>query len=215
MLVKHIMIPVEDLTTVKINDSVKDTLDLINSKNLLSLPVVEGKKFIGVISQKCIFEDYFSSDESKEEFLKRPISEFMRTTQRCVQQHDIVERPAKILKDENTQFIPVVNRKDEFCGIVTHKAIFTTFTNILGFGHTRLVITMHEIKGRLAKLTDIIHKQDGNIISIAEINVDLMDLREVILRVDVDDVKKLVKKIEDNGFKVIRVDTEKDLEKIR
>ena len=79
MMVKNIMIPIEKLTTVALEDTVKDTIALIDAHNLLSLPVVQGNKFVGIISKKYIFEEYFKSNEDKEEFLERKVAEFMKT----------------------------------------------------------------------------------------------------------------------------------------
>ncbi|ONI38919.1 hypothetical protein AN640_02115, partial [Candidatus Epulonipiscium fishelsonii] len=200
MLVKNIMIPKEKLTVVNMHCSVKEAIDLIDSKNLLSLPVVEDKNFVGVISKKYIFEDFFYNKQSKEEFLQRPIAEFMKSKIPHVQKEDIMEVAVSMLQEQNRQFIPVIDDQNNFAGIVTHKAVFTTLTNIMGFGHTRIVVSIHEMKGILARLTDIISRYGANIISIAAVDIEVMDLRQVILRVDIKDVTKLVKKLEDNGF---------------
>lgn len=205
MLVKHIMIPRNQLTEVALQDTVGETLALIDSHNLLSLPVVDGDDFVGIISKKYIFEQYFNEDGDKEAFLKRPIADFMKTKIQYVGEGDLVEIPANILLKENLQFIPVVGEKGKFSGIVTHKAIFKTFTKILGFGHTRIAVTTHDTKGKLAKLADIITKQGGNIISIAEIDVEVMNLREIILRVDIEDPKKLITTLGTHGFAVRHV----------
>lgn len=206
MLVKNIMIPLQDLTTVAINDTVDHTIKLIDSRNLLSLPVVDGQNFVGIISKKYIFEEYFKMGGDKESFLQRSVSEFMKTKINSVNTKDIIEVPAEILSNHNLQFIPVVDEKEQFCGIVTHKAIFSVLTKILGFGHTRMVVTTRDFKGRLAKLAEVITKQGGNIISIAEIDLEVMNLREIVLRVDVENTKKLIEVITDAGFTVRRVD---------
>ncbi len=170
------------------------------------MPVVEDKKFIGVISKGLIYETFFKGNETKEEFMQRPISEFMKTSLETVYKDDLVEVAVHMLNAKNLQFIPVLNSREEFAGIITHKAVFSTLTNVFGFGHTRMVITTHDMKGRLAKLTDIIYKQGGNIISIVEVDIEVMDLRQLVLRVDIDNVKKLSKKLEENGFRVRRID---------
>lgn len=206
MLVKNIMIPIADLTTVSVNDTVDYTIKLIDSRNLLSLPVVDGEKFVGVISKKYIFEEYFNAASDKEAFLQKQVTCFMKTTINTVNIKDIIEVPAEILSKSNLQFIPVVDENEQFCGIVTHKAIFNVLTKILGFGHTRMVVTTRDIKGRLAKLAEIITKQGGNIISIAEIDLEVMNLRQIVLRVDVEDIKKLIEVITKGGFTVRRVD---------
>lgn len=206
MLVKNIMIPVEKLTVVDLGATIKDAINLINTNQLLSLPVVTGKKFVGVISKKYIFEEYFKNPEDKEVFLKRPISELMKTKIAAVKERDLVEVPGQILANHNFQFVAVENGKGEFIGIVTHKAIFRTFNKILGVGHTRIEVTTRDVKGRLATLTDIITKQGVNIISIAEIDLEVMNLREIILRVDTKNIKALVQALNEGGFTVRRVD---------
>ncbi|OOB80309.1 MAG: hypothetical protein BEN19_05575 [Epulopiscium sp. Nuni2H_MBin003] len=206
MVVKNIMIAKSKLTMVKISDTVEQALCLINSKNLLSLPVVEGDKFVGIISKKYIFEEYFNVSQSKEALLQRPVSEFMKTTIESVNKDDILEIAIQLIANKNRQFIPVVDDKDEFVGILTHNAIFGTFTNILGFGHTRMIISTHDVKGRVAKLAEIISKQDGNIISIVQIDVNVMNLRQFLVRVDIENPKKLADKLEENGFRIRRID---------
>lgn len=206
MLVKNIMIPVEKLTVVDLGATIKDAINLIDTNQLLSLPVVTGKKFVGVISKKYIFEEYFKNPEDKEVFLKRPISELMKTKIAAVKERDLVEVPGQILANHNFQFVAVENGKGEFIGIVTHKAIFRTFNKILGVGHTRIEVTTRDVKGRLATLTDIITKQGVNIISIAEIDLEVMNLREIILRVDTKNIKALVQALNEGGFTVRRVD---------
>lgn len=208
MLIKNIMIPLNKLTVIGIDDTVEKTLEIIDSKNLLSLPVVDGKKFVGIISKKYMFEEYFNTEEDKEVFLQRKVAEFMKTQIQCMSKNDLVEEPIKLLVNHNVQFIPVVDDKGEFTGIVTHKAVFSTFMKALGLGHTRLAITTYDMKGRLAKLTELIAKEGGNIVSIVEIDPEIMNLKELILRVDIEDTHKLVKVLTENGFTVRRVDHE-------
>lgn len=206
MLVKNIMIPEKNLSKVSLNDTVQETIALIDSHSLLSLPVVDNKKFVGIISKKYIFEEYFNVGGDKDEFLQRKVEEFMKTKVESIKENDLIEIPVEVLAEKNLQFIPVANDKDEFVGIVTHKAVFKTFTNILGFGHTRIVVTTHDMKGRLAKLAETINKHNGNIISIVEVDLEVMNLREIILRVDVEDTKKLITALNTNGFTVRHVE---------
>lgn len=208
MLVKNIMIPIENLTVVSLEDTIKDTIQLIDSHHLLSLPVVEGKRFVGIISKKYIFEEYFNSGGDKKNFLNRSVGEFMKTQIDSVRERDLIEMPGQILAAHNLQFVPVVNEKGDFSGIVTHKAIFKTFNKILGVGHTRIEVITRDVKGRLATLTEIITKQGANIISIAEIDVEVMNLREIIMRVDSKNIKLLIEALNAGGFTVKRVDEE-------
>ena len=207
-MVKNIMIPLEKLTVVTLENTVKETIDLIDAHNLLSLPVVEGNKFVGIISKKYIFEEYFKCNEDKEIFLEHRISDFMKTKIEAVNERDLIEIPGKLLAEHNLQFVPVVNEKGNFKGIVTHKAIFKTFNKILGVGHTRIEVITRDVKGRLATLAEIITKQGANILSIAEIDIEVMNLREIIMRVDTKNIKTLIAALNAGGFTVKRVDQE-------
>ena len=206
MLIKNIMIPKSQLTILTTTNTAKEALDVINSKSLLSLPVVDGKEFVGIISKRYILEEFFNNDEDKSLFLSRPISDFMKTKIPSLSSDDLVEEPVKLLCNNNIQFIPVTNEFGHLLGIVTHKAVFSTFKNALGIGHTRLAITTTDIKGRLAKLTELIAKKNANIISIVQIDPEVMNLKEIILRIDVDNIHTLIKALNENGFTVRRVD---------
>ncbi len=206
MLVKHIMIDKEKLTIIHTGNTVRETIEMIDKHQLLSLPVVDGGTFVGVISKKYIYEEFFNTSVAKEDFLELPISQFMKTKIASVSERDLVEVPAKILAEHNQQFIPVMDEKQCFKGIVTHKAIFNTFTKILGFGHMRLEIVTRDVKGSLAALAQLISQHNANIISIAEIDLEVMNLREIILRVDTDHKKQLVDALNKAGFKVNRID---------
>ena len=205
MIIKNILIPFRELTKVSIHDTAAKTLEMIDSKALLSLPVVDGNQFIGIISKRYILEEFLKGNEDKETFLQRPVAEFMKTKVPCLSPNELVEEALKLLCEHNVQFIPIVNEKNEFVGIVSHKAVFRTFRNALGIGHTRLVVTTYDLKGRLAKLSEIIAREDGNIISIVQVDPEVMGLKELILRVEIANVQKLVKTLDENGFTVRQV----------
>jgi len=67
MLIKSLLIPREELLTVGPEDVLKTALDKINSRNFLSIPVVDGRKFKGVISKERIFARYFEVGGDKED----------------------------------------------------------------------------------------------------------------------------------------------------
>ena len=74
------MIPVNELTCIQIEDSLKKAIEIIDKNNLLSLPVVKEKQFIGVLSKQYTYEYFFKEyTEGKEEFLKQPVSMLMKS----------------------------------------------------------------------------------------------------------------------------------------
>ena len=67
MRVNVFLIPREELTVIDLHETVEEALQKINDNKMLSLPVVDGPKFQGVLSKGYLFEDYFNGKESKEQ----------------------------------------------------------------------------------------------------------------------------------------------------
>jgi acetoin utilization protein AcuB len=205
MHINTILQKVEQLNTISINDTVGHALSIIEEKGLLSLPVVRGKKFIGILSRQYVYETYFKEDGGeKEVFLQRKVEEFMKTKIQSVNNNDmLVEEAAYMFFDNNKlRFIPVVNDDDELVGIITKKAILERFKYIYGMDEPRLVIYIYDFKGKLAKITEIIAKAGGNIKNIVQANTEVLGLQEISLRVKANDIKKVVKSLNNHGFEV-------------
>ncbi|MCT4543344.1 MAG: CBS domain-containing protein [Vallitalea sp.] len=205
MHISKILIKANELITVSIHDSVGKALNVIEENGLLSLPVVEDKKFIGILSRQFVYETYFKEDGgSKEDFLRRKVEEFMKTKIPSVLNENMLVEEAATMFFENNKlrFIPVVNEEDELIGIITKKSILKRFKSIYGMNEPRLVIYIYDFKGRLAKMTDIIAKAGGNIKNIVKTDTEVLGLQEICLRVEADDINKVVKSLNSHGFEV-------------
>ena len=73
MLVKAIMIPFSQLQCLSVDDTLDLAIRKIENNRLLSLPVVDKKTFVGILSKQYVFEMYFKefSEMPKEEYLTR------------------------------------------------------------------------------------------------------------------------------------------------
>ena len=52
MLIRSLLTPVNKLTTLGLNDTVKSAIDIIEENGFLSLPVTDDDKFIGFLSKQ-------------------------------------------------------------------------------------------------------------------------------------------------------------------
>ncbi|GKX28389.1 hypothetical protein SH1V18_08690 [Vallitalea longa] len=205
MNINSIMKKVEELRTISIDDNLGKGLRVIEDNDLLSLPVLEGKKFIGVLSRQYVYELYFKEDGGdKEKFLQRKVEEFMRTKVPSVNNSNMLidEAAAMFFANNKLRFIPVVNGEEELIGIITKKAILERFKFIYGMDEPRLVIYIYDFKGKLAKITDIIAKAGGNIRNIVQADTEVLGLQEITLRVKANDIQKVIKSLNNHGFEV-------------
>lgn len=205
MFVKSLMMGKGSLITVSPKDNVRKALDIIKRENLLSVPVVYEDKFYGSISKDKIYEYYFEKCPDKECYLEDFIVEkVMKTDVPEIFPMSQVEEAANYLVTYRTPFIAVVDRDDKFLGILTHKAIFNEFTDVLGLNKgKRLSVIAYDIKGQITKLSKIISEQGGDIISFVVIDPKVKtDVKEIVIRVRANNFDTIVDKVKEAGFRV-------------
>jgi acetoin utilization protein AcuB len=206
MLVNALMLGKEKLITASPEENLKSALKKMEDNGFLSIPVVEGKKLAGIISKEKIYEEFFKGNLSeRENFLENVrVKGIYCGVIPKVDPVDPIERAARVLETFGIPFVAVVNEREEFLGIVTHYAIFHTFGEIFGINEGRRIeVTAYDIPGQLAKLTDIVAKSGGDIISLTVLGPNVkLDVKEIVLRVRVANYDHLISRIKEAGFKV-------------
>ncbi len=203
MKVRAIMTPVKKLTILKPADSAKHAMELIENNGFLSLPVAENDKFIGFLSKQFIYETYFASKAGDmEAFLAKPVSDFIEQRVAPVSPDMFIEEAADIFFNNRVRFLPVVDDKEEFIGIVTKQALFGIITRVYGLKHSKISILTDDFKGILSRIAEIISKNGGNICNIALLDTEVMGTQEISIRLEGDDIDRIVNKLEEKGFRV-------------
>jgi len=189
----------EKLTLIKPGSDLKSALRMIEEGNFLSLPVVDGNKFIGVISKVKLLKTLIDEKDSLVN-----VDDLITTDIPSLTLYDDAEDAALLLAETNIPFVVINNTEGEFLGIITHKTIFKHYTHLYGIdkGH-KIVVTSYDIKGRLAILTDVIAKAGANIISllIDDPNVPTKVVK-IILRIETDRIQQVKQAIENAGFSI-------------
>ncbi len=204
MLVKAIMIPFNQLQCLSVENTLEEALNIIEENRLLSLPVVNGKKFVGILSKENMYEEYFKNYEalSKLDFLNKKVKDLAKTKIMTINQDVPIEDAAAIFITSKYRFIPIVDDKDDLAGIVTHQSIFKQYQKIFGERVNVLTIYTSNFKGTIAKMTDTIAKAGGNIKNIVQIDTNVMNLQEIYLSIECEDFDKIVMALKKNGFNV-------------
>lgn len=205
MFIRNYMLSKEKLTTVELDESLGSALSKIDEGNFLSLPVIDGNEFKGIIMKEAIYRYYMESGTSdKDKYLNNTlVKEIYNDNYESISGDERIEKASYLLKEFRTPFLAVFDSKNKFVGILTHFAIFNAFSEIFGIDKgTRIVVNMFDLPGQLARLTDVIRKENINIINFAIMDPKVLDLIQVILRVDIENVDRLVEKIQAAGFKI-------------
>lgn len=117
----------ENVLSVNIDDDLKAVKNLINSKKIRHVPVIKGKKLVGIISKTDLnrlaftglFEDQEDADEAIFEMLN--ISQIMTHKPKVVSSANSIKEVAEIFASSEFHALPVVNDTDptKLEGIVT------------------------------------------------------------------------------------------------
>jgi acetoin utilization protein AcuB len=205
MLIRALMLPKEELISVTPDDSLQCALQKINEKNFLSIPVVEGKKFVGVISKANIYEEYFEIGGDKKKYLEETrVRALIKTDIPVLNEKEEIEKAAHTLEIYGVPFLAVVDEWNTFLGIITHYALFREFSEILGINRgQRISVFVNDIPGQVAKISDIITKHRSDIISFVVIDPKAMtEIKEIAIRVRTDNFVQLVDDIRAAGYRV-------------
>ena len=204
MLVKAIMIPFNQLQCLSVDNTLEEALNIIEENRLLSLPVVDGKQFVGVLSKEYMYEEYFKNYEalSKIDFLSKKVKDLVKSKIMTITQEYPIEDAAAIFITSKYRFIPITDDKNNLVGIVTHQSIFKQYQKIFGDRVNVLTIYTSNFKGTIAKMTDTIAKAGGNIKNIVQIDTNVMNLQEIYLSIECDDFDKVVMALKKSGYNV-------------
>jgi acetoin utilization protein AcuB len=210
MKVKHWMR--KKLIVCSKDDTILDALHMMKENDIRRLPVVDGYKLLGIITEKDI-KDFSPSKASTLDIYemhnvlaKSTVSDAMNSEVVSVMPEDPIEKAALILKESRFGGLPVVNENSELVGIITAVDIFDIFAESMGFAYssTRIAIELLDRKGALAEMTSIMKEYDVNIISLATFFFKdrPKNSRDVVMRVngDKENIQKAIEKLQSLGF---------------
>lgn len=203
MRVKAIMMPFSRIACISVDNTVEEAMQIIDEQRLLSLPVVNGREFVGVLSKQYMFEEYFKNfNGTKEEFVAKRVEEFMKTKIDTIGENTRIEEAAAQFITSKVRFIPITNEKNVLLGIVTQQAVFKEYQKIFGNKHNSMAIYTYDIKGVLGKICELISKEGGDICNMMVIPTEVLDLVEIFLRVEAPDFDRVVRALERRGYDV-------------
>lgn len=116
-----------NIITVQVTDALADVSNVLRKHTIRHVPVVEGKKLVGIISKTDInrlaFSGVFAGQAEIDEavFDMLTISQVMSHRPRVVKDTETIRHVAEILATEEFHALPVVSAEDEsrLVGIVT------------------------------------------------------------------------------------------------
>ncbi|MEW5735637.1 MAG: CBS and ACT domain-containing protein [Thermodesulfobacteriota bacterium] len=172
MLVKDWMNP--DMVVVESNATLADVSRLMKEKNVLMVPVTEGGKLVGVVTDRDIkrasASDATTLDVHELLYLlnRIRIREIMSRNPVTVSPYDTVEETAQLLLEKNISGAPVVDAKGSLVGTITQRELFRVLISLTGVGKKgiQFAFLLDDRAGSIKEVADIIRSYGGRMVSI-------------------------------------------------
>ncbi|MEH7107370.1 MULTISPECIES: CBS domain-containing protein [Bacillaceae] len=207
MFVKNIMIPKQECVTALESETLASALERLEAHKIDGLPVLSGNLYAGVITRYSIYENYFLSNQPKEEYLASTlVKDLAKYQDRYLKGAELFEKTLLDLKD--FPLLAVVNDNLEFLGAVTRADVLSSFESAFGVNRpgVRIAFTSVETEGRIARLAEIAHHFHEHIISLVTFDETDKLVRRIVMKIEKkDNIDKFIKKLEEHGFRILSI----------
>ena len=160
--------------TIDVNASMQDAIKLMKQENIKLLPVVQGDKLVGIVTdrdlKKASASDATSLDVHELLYLimKIKVKDIMVKNPVTVSEDFTIEETAEILLDKKISGVPVMNKSGKITGVITKSDLFRVIISLTGIGQKgiQLAMQLKDDSGSIKSVADIIRKYQGRIASI-------------------------------------------------
>lgn len=197
-----------NLITVTPDTSILKVKNLLKEYGIDQVPVVEGKKLVGIITDKDIRDNSaspastLSVHELNYLLSEMKAREIMTKKLHTVSPGTTIEEATKLINEKRVNSLPVVVN-DELVGIITTCDLLNVLLEFMGMDtpSSRVELTLSGDMGEIAKIAGIINKLGLTIMSIVStISREKGDTRIAVIRVNTDDIAELSKAFEESGY---------------
>jgi len=197
----------KSLITVTKDTSLEEARNLLHSHRIRHLPVVEGDRLMGILTDRDIRQASPSStagidaDRTAAFLAQIPVGKAMVRDIRTVSPYTTIEEAARLMIDHKIGCLPVTEA-NRLVGIITETDILGVFVDVMGISEpsTRIELTLPDRPGALADVAQIIKAHQVNISSIVTMSHEESGRRLAIIRLKTMNPKPILKDLTAAGF---------------
>lgn len=203
----------KDPYTIQVNASISALMALMREKNLKKVPVLDGDKLVGIVTDRDVERVSPSKATTLSVFeinyllSKSTVKDAMTKNVFTAKPEDHIEDAAALMRDQRVSALLVVDENKKLVGIVTESDLFDALIDMLGarFKGTRIIIKLPNKPGMLSKLTGVIAETGTNISHLAMVVAEDDSDAEMLLRTDNEEPTALKEAITKAGFNIFSI----------
>ena len=200
MFVKARMTP--NPVTVTPDVSVSEAFSIMKERQFRRIPVVQGGKLIGIVTEKELQQVSPSKATSLSVFElnylleKTPIPPAISKDPTTVPDDHQIQKAALLMRTNKVGALPVMHG-DKLVGIITESDIFDAFIDTMGFRNpgVRLDLCLRDPGGDIPAVTQVISQAGGKIS-----HLTMYGDGELVVRISEERSEAVIKALTDAGF---------------
>ena len=149
----------DDVPPIKPFESMEKALDWMDEFRVSHLPVVDGNKYYGLVSENMIYDCNEAS---------LPVSDLNLKMSRPFVFEDVhIYKVMQIVAELKLSVVPILNKQEKYIGLSTIKQLMSFITNTSSVAETGsvVVLEMNQFDYSLAHIGQIVESNDAKILS--------------------------------------------------
>lgn len=197
---------------IDINSKISEVVDIMNERDLHRIPVVNGKKLVGLVTESMISKkgatkatslsiyelNYLLSKTSVDAIMVRDVI--------TIHEDRFLEDAALLMFKHDIGCLPVVNDDNEVVGILTSNDVLSAFLDILGYREkgSRVCVEVKDELGTIGSISEVFVRNNCNITHLG-VYSQHNGYADIIIRIDTFQTDALEKDLNEQGYKVLSI----------
>lgn len=199
----------KDVVVVDPYQTISEVLDLMNTHRIHRVPVMDGDKLVGLITEGVVLKNTpsnastLSMHEMNYLLSKTKIKDIMIKNVITVSPEALLEEAADCMETNDIGCLPVVDDESHLLGILTTNDILKAFAQLSGYYQpgTRVVVEFDQDQpGLLSQLTKVFHEAK---INLTHLTAQKNGTTQIVIRCDETDKECVRDLLTKNGFNVV------------
>ena len=186
----------QTLPYLRLSDKVYQALELMNENHVAHLPIVDGDKYVGMISENDLAQA--ENDHSTLEQFSQSISNA------SVKEDEHVLKAIQVAVQNGLTVVPIIGEESELIGVVTYADLLKYSSEFMSLNEPGGLIVL-EIESKNYSFNEISRLVEGNDAQIKQLNTNIdpeTGLMEVTIKINKLEVSDIVSTFQRHEYNV-------------
>jgi CBS domain-containing protein len=179
-------LPSQTLPPLRLHDTVHQALQLMNDNQVAHLPIVDGEKYVGIISEDDLLQA--ENDNASLSELQQPFATI------SVKSDEHFLKAIQVAAENGLSVVPIVDNENDFTGAVTYNDLLKHASEFMSLSEPGglIVLEMESNQYSFNEISKILEANDAQITQLNTFNNPETGMMRVTIRINKPDVSDVV-----------------------